>query len=303
MKIQSHRTRRQFNSQQQQQQPKVHYHHTTKRSIQIKRQLQLREFCKKRKVLPNNLNKFRDLHFIYSDKASTIYCYVPKVACTNWKRVFRVFDRRDKDPLATGDKEHVHTLYYSSFDQIFPEEITWRQDVYYSFLFVRHPFDRVLSAFRNKLDDPYTTMFQHRYGSKVLRMLRPNLTEAEYKAGKNVTFPEFVEYIVKTNKKYGYSQLNEHWTSIQDLCHMCSMRYDFIGKMDSLVQDSETVLQEIGWNERVEFPVKAKDKYTKDLSDIVKQYYSQIPKNLMKDLQAIYKDDFEAFGYSTDGYL
>ena len=81
------------------------------------------------------------------------------------------------------------------------------------------------------------------------------------------------------------------------------MRFDFIGKMDSLIKDSETVLQEIGWNERVEFPVKAKDKYKTDLSAIIKQYYSPAPKYLMKDLYAIYKDDFEAFGYSPDGYL
>ena len=276
------------------------------RSTQIERQLQLREFCKKRKVLPKTVassKKLRDFHFLYSDRASTIYCYVPKVACTNWKRVFQVFDGRAKDPLATGHKEKVHFLKYNTFDKLSLQEIAWRQVVYYSFLFVRHPFERVLSAFRNKLQDPYTTHYQRKYGARVLRMFRPNLTETEYKAGKNVTFPEFVKYIIKTHKKYGYSGLNEHWNSMQDLCHPCSMKYDFIGKMDSLIQDSQTVLQEIGWDKRVKFPVKAKDKYKRDLSTLVKQYYAQVPRYLIKDLYAIYKDDFEAFGFSTDGYL
>ena len=276
------------------------------RLIQIKRQLKLREFCKKRKNQPpvtTAMKNLKDFHFIYSDKASTIYCYVPKVACTNWKRVFQVFDGKATDPLATGKKQKVHFLKYNTFDKLSLDDISWRQNVYYSFLFVRHPFERVLSAYRNKFKDPYNTQYQKRYGAKVLRMFRANLTEAEYKAGKNVTFPEFVQYIIKTHKTYGYYGLNEHWNSMQDLCHPCSIKYDFIGKMDSLVQDSETVLQEIGWDDRVKFPVKAKDKYKKDLSALVKDYYAQIPKQLMDELYAIYKDDFDAFGYSTEGYL
>ena len=275
------------------------------RSTQIQRQLQLREFCKNKKDRPSitSMKKLKDFHFIYSDKASTIYCYVPKVACTNWKRVFQVFDGKASNPLATGPKEKVHFLKYNTFEKLTLTDITWRKNVYYSFLFVRHPFERVLSAYRNKLKDPYNVHYQKRYGVRMLRMFRANLTEAEYKAGKNVTFPEFVRYIIKTHKLYGYSGLNEHWNSIQDLCHPCSMKYDFIGKMDSLIQDSGTVLQEIGWDQRVKFPVKAKDKYKKDLSGLVKEYYAQVPKHLMKDLYAIYKDDFEAFGYSTDGYL
>ena len=232
-----------------------------------------------------------------------IFCYVPKVACTNWKRVFTVFDGKLKDPLDIKDKERVHYVGYNSFKEISLSEIDWRQNVYYSFLFVRHPFERVLSAYRNKLQDPYDTQYQRAYGSEVLRMLRKNLTDAEYKAGKNVTFPEFVEYIITTHRKHGYDALNEHWNSMHQLCNPCRVKYDFIGKMDSLIQDSDVVLKELGWNDRVKFPVKAKDKYKTDLKTLVKKYFSQIPKDMLKELYKLYEHDFKSFGYSTEDYF
>jgi len=34
--------------------------------------------------------KKKNPNMIYSDEVGVVYCYVPKVACTNWKRVFQV---------------------------------------------------------------------------------------------------------------------------------------------------------------------------------------------------------------------
>ena len=102
---------------------------------------------------------------------------------------------------------------------------------------MRHPFERVLSAYRNKLQDPYNALYQRAYGSQVLRMFRKNLTDAEYKVGQNVTFPE----MRKTSKT--------------------------------------------------------------DLKTLVKEYFSQFPKDMLKELYDIYEDDFKAFSYSTEDYF
>ena len=34
--------------------------------------------------------KKKNPNMIYSDEVGAVYCYVPKVACTNWKRIFQV---------------------------------------------------------------------------------------------------------------------------------------------------------------------------------------------------------------------
>ena len=235
---------------------------TKKNDTQIDRQLRLREFCKKSKHLRDENFSAMNQNMLFSDRASTIYCYVPKVACTNWKRVFLVLEGKIENPLDIVRKEKVHLQKYKSFkDFRNGKEITWRQNLYYSFLFVRHPFERVLSAYRNKLQDPYNRQYQRMYGSTILRMFRDDLTEREYKAGKNVTFPEFVEYIIKTYNEKGAKHLNEHWQIMHKLCHPCNIKYNFIGKMDSLIEDSNQVLKEIGWSDRVKFPASAKDKY------------------------------------------
>jgi len=81
------------------------------------------------------------------------------------------------------------------------------------------------------------------------------------------------------------------------------MKYDFIGKMDSLIEDADVVLKELNWNDRVRFPVKAKDKYKSDLKTLLRRYFSQIPQDMLKELYEIYEDDFKAFGYSTNDYI
>ncbi len=57
---------------------------------QIQRLSHLREFCRRReenedKTLLEEL-KFGS-RFIYNDKKKFVYCHVPKVACTTWKKV------------------------------------------------------------------------------------------------------------------------------------------------------------------------------------------------------------------------
>ncbi|XP_066910676.1 carbohydrate sulfotransferase 11-like [Clytia hemisphaerica] len=271
------------------------------RQTQLQRQQHLKEFCQNNRRLRTEKFKIRDFHFIYSDKASALYCYIPKVACTNWKKVFQVMDGNYETPLDIKGKEKVHYLKFNTFEKTNLTEIEWRRNLYYSFLFIRHPFERVLSAYRNKFQDPYNEQYQRVYGSRVLRLFRKNLTEAEYKAGKNVTFREFADYVIRVHTKREF--VNEHWDTMHNLCHPCRVKYDYIGSMDSLIEDSETVLKEIGWYNRVKFPAKATDKYKNKLPTLMKQYFSQLPRNVTMKLYKIYEADFKAFGYSADEYL
>ena len=272
------------------------------RQIQLQRQQRLKEFCRNNKRLRTQEFKIQDSNFIYSDKSAALYCYITKVACTNWKKIFQVMDGNYKKPLDIKGKEKVHYMRFNTFKKTNLTEIEWRRNLYYSFVFIRHPFERVLSAYRNKLQDPYNDQYQRAYGSRVLRLYRKGLTEEEYKAGKNVTFLEFANYVIRVHTKSG-SYINEHWDSMHNLCHPCRIKYDFIGSMDSLIEDSETVLKEIGWDNRVKFPAKATDKYKNKLPTLMKEYFSQLPKNVTMKLYEIFEDDFKAFGYSADEYL
>ena len=66
------------------------------------------------------------------------------------------------------------------------------------FIWVRHPFERILSAFRNKLEHPFTPEFQMRYGRKIIKQFRPMASQESLKNGADVSITEFIKYIINT---------------------------------------------------------------------------------------------------------
>uniref|UniRef100_A0A3Q0QWJ4 Carbohydrate sulfotransferase n=1 Tax=Amphilophus citrinellus TaxID=61819 RepID=A0A3Q0QWJ4_AMPCI len=140
------------------QQPELLAAHT---SLQGRREL-LEQAClghmRKRRVLsPEDLK-----HLIVDDKHSLIYCYVPKVACTNWKRVLMVLtsDGRYTDPLAIPANEAHVAGNLRTLSEFSVAEINQRLRSYLKFIFVREPFERLVSAYRNKFTRRYNTFLR-----------------------------------------------------------------------------------------------------------------------------------------------
>ena len=190
-------------------------------------------------------------------------------------------------------KDAIHELSYKSFDKLSVEQVGLKTQMYYNFIITRHPFERVVSAFRNKLEKPFGTWFQTTYGSVILRKFRKNLTAQEYKKGKGVTFPEFVDYIIQTPM----SQLDEHWRWQYGLCNICGVKYDYIADMSTLYEDSDNILRAIGWYDKVQFPAKSKDSYKKAAVDLTPEYLNKLSDEQLNSLYSRYQYDFLAFGY------
>ena len=81
------------------------------------------------------------------------------------------------------------------------------------------------------------------------------------------------------------------------------MKYNYIGKFETLIEDAKQVLKEIGVYDTVKFPVNATHRYKSDTRDIMKTYYSQVPHSTLLKLYKIYEDDFLSFGYKIPDYL
>jgi len=236
-------------------------------------------------------------NWIYSDEVGVVYCSVPKVACTTWKKIFQVFYGYYKHPLDIKvSKDKVHDLRYRTFTSISAKDAGLKTQMYYNFVIARHPLERVVSAFRNKLEKPFGSYFQVAYGSKILRMFRKNLTPAEYKAGKGVSFIEFVNYILITSM----GNLDEHWRGMYSLCGLCGVKYDFIADMNTLYEDSDVVLKQLGWYDRVVFPRGSKDSYKKAAVDLTPEYLNRLTDEQLNGLYKKYIQDFMAFGYTYD---
>ncbi|XP_056451520.1 carbohydrate sulfotransferase 11-like [Gadus chalcogrammus] len=262
----------------------------------------LEEAClsqtRKRRVLsPDDLR-----HLIVDDKHGLIYCYVPKVACTNWKRVLMVLtgDGRYSDPLAIPAHEAHVAGNLRTLSEFPAAEINRRLRSYLKFVFVREPFERLVSAYRNKFTRSYNEAFHKRYGTKIIRRHRPGARPGAVEAGADVSFREFIQYLVdpRTQRE---EPLNEHWERVHSLCHPCLIHYDVVGKYETLEPDSQAVLALAGVQGSVRFPSSGKSARTD--RDMAARFFQDVSPFLQKKLVNMYRMDFLLFNYSMPRYL
>ncbi|XP_027524588.1 carbohydrate sulfotransferase 11 [Corapipo altera] len=253
---------------------------------------------RKRRVLtPNDLK-----HLVVDEDHEMIYCYVPKVACTNWKRVMMVLTGKGKysDPMEIPANEAHVSSNLKTLNQYSIPEINHRLKNYMKFLFVREPFERLVSAYRNKFTQKYNTSFHKRYGTKIVRRQRKNATQEALRKGDDVKFEEFVAYLIDphTQKEEPF---NEHWQTVYSLCHPCHIHYDLIGKYETLEEDSNYILQLAGVGNYLKFPTYAKSTRTTD--EMTTEFFQNISSEHQTQLYEVYKLDFLMFNYSVPSYL
>ncbi|XP_062397097.1 carbohydrate sulfotransferase 11 [Sardina pilchardus] len=266
------------------------------------RRERLEEVCRshthKRRVLtPEDLR-----HLVVDDEHGLLYCYVPKVACTNWKRVLMVLTGkgRYREPLAIPANEAHVPGNLRTLSEYSAAEINRRLRSYLKFVFVREPFERLVSAYRNKFTRSYNTAFHKRYGTKIVSRHRIDPKPRSLERGNDVSFEEFVYYLVdpRTQREEPF---NEHWERVHSLCHPCLIHYDVVGKYETLAQDSHYVLKVAGVDSEVHFPTSGKT--TRTTGDMAAQFFRNISPFYQRKLFNLYRMDFLLFNYTTPTYL
>ena len=109
----------------------------------------------------------------------------------------------------------------------------------------RHPFDRLLSAYRDKFFSKDNTYHEIRkannwhnwYGKEIIEKQRvKKATDPKY--GRAPTFREFVKYLMDLPM----GRWNSHWKPMYLLCLPCHIKYQAIARMDTLDTDSQHIL-------------------------------------------------------------
>ncbi|XP_059924019.1 carbohydrate sulfotransferase 14 [Gadus macrocephalus] len=228
-------------------------------------------------------------HVLVNDQHRFLYCYVPKVACSNWKRLLKVLSGAlgNVDVKIKMD-HHSDLLFLSSLK---PEEIRYRLKHYFKFLFVREPMERLLSAYKNKFGE--IEMYQKRYGVEIVKRYRKGQgAKGPAVKGDDVTFAEFVRYLLDEDVE----RMNEHWMPAYNLCQPCAVSYDFIGSYENLQRDAEYVLRRVGAPDHIRFPVR-QPWYKPVTAETLQYYLCSLPQKLLKDLLPKYILDFSLFTY------
>ncbi|XP_071792339.1 carbohydrate sulfotransferase 11-like isoform X1 [Asterias amurensis] len=241
-------------------------------------------------------------HLLVLDSHKLMYCYIPKVGCTNWKRILLVLKGVYNDTKLIGQSQS-HTLtskFIKPLSSYSLEEATERLENYTKFVFVRHPLERILSGFRDKFQKNYgsSTIFRKNFGPKIASYGSTKKVPLRPDGTLNVTFGQFVRYIGDSKNIFSNDGPTEHWSDMYKMCQPCMINYDIIGKFSSLHEDANFTLQAAGMDGKVSYPQSTNPTNSSDEAHIT-SYFSDLPPDDIRALLARYVIDMDLFGFSV----
>ncbi|XP_023929916.1 carbohydrate sulfotransferase 9-like [Lingula anatina] len=271
----------------------------------IKRKEFIRRKCAEHNIKTNPLPAGERLHLFWvDDHHKFIFCEIPKAGCTNWKRIMLLMTcNYNRSYIWSLSKIGVHEgLSNKVLKRL--KSFTRRSDSdarlksYTKVFITRHPFERLVSFFREKLDKAKNEYYIYHpfIAGYVLRSIhkRPNVTDAMIMEH-NVTFPEYIQFVINTKK-----HPDVHWGIQHSLCHPCSVDYDVIGRYETIVEDSNNLLKMLGIDE-ITYPQSDNVDFAKyKTKDLVSKHFTTLKPWMIKELQTMYKTDADILGYDLD---
>lgn len=283
-------------------QSEVHISHEQEERLQ-----RIKDVCNKhglsRKLRPELL------HNILVDEARRLmFCYIPKVACSNWKGTLIYTTEKFKSHHKPGDTIAVHaprslTKYGIKRLSSYPSyKVKTMIKDYFKFMFVRHPLKRVVSAFRDKFSDHPQSDVGYKAGPRILK----KYGGGPFYNGSQIPFEMFLQFIIDEVKDDRH--LNPHWKQFTNTCLPCNMDYDFIGHLETLGEDVDTVLPRVTTDPAEQYfpqpgangPSSIKTENGINTAAKVQSFYHNVSHKQLEAVKQVYAMDCEIFGYECD---
>ena len=179
-------------------------------------------------------------------KHSLLYCAIAKVGCTFLKRLMLTLSASQGKYSSPFDisPNDAHFRYIETLSKV-PEPLKdFMAKNYTKFLFVRDPYARLFSGYVDKFFTPQTAFHQN-YGRYIIRKFRKDALAKSIECGHDVSFFEFVQYVMASIK--GGAKPNPHFMPMYLQCDPCIQPYDMIGRLESLKEDLSLLLPHKQW--------------------------------------------------------
>ncbi|XP_070548227.1 carbohydrate sulfotransferase 11-like [Ptychodera flava] len=280
----------------------VNYTHHPVEERQRLMQEHIRATCRSKGIEGAMYDKY-SLYFlpkyaIFNREHKLMFCGIPKAGVSSWKKVFLQLEGIYNGIFNSSadlhhyfvhhnDKQKYNYLRYSPYDE--RKNIV---DTYLKFTSTRNPFERLLSAYRQKFEEKnvFNKGFRRKFGPKISARSRNFNSEED-----TVTFPEFIDYILHQYKSHSFP--NIHWAPMHKLCHPCHINYDMVVKFETLQADARHLLQLANISNIVEFPEGDTHATNSSHSAKLKYYYSQLNRETIDAIYRMYEPDFILYGY------
>lgn len=239
-------------------------------------------------------------HFLIEEKSKTVFCFNHKVASSTWMYFYAQVDH---DPSFLKQLEKTGMAYLIA-NRLGPSSTTEVVEKvgsgnYFSFLVVRHPFDRILSAYRDRIVAHPCCGQAKQYIPKILEAHQLPISDILDANGCPKTYPtfqQFLQYLIKFPRDH-----NEHWISYSRNCAPCLLNYDAVIKLESAQEDQEYVLEHSGLDKfaMLEFKHPTQGGKTEDHR---KEFYSQVHCDVLERLYILFQSDFELYEYDPQPF-
>ncbi|EDV57849.1 carbohydrate sulfotransferase 11 [Drosophila erecta] len=280
-------------------------HSRTERELQ-RRSEHLAAVCDRYKLqekYPPNPWEF----FVSPGHNNLVWCNVFKAASSTWMYYFNILagydvkylQRTETQPLELARKRFPRPE-LGELMELLPSAL--------SFLFVRDPFERILSAYRNKLEGNKNTFYKA-LGNKIVHRYRQrNLGGPWPRCGP--TFEEFVRFLIAEHA--AGKRFDEHWAPVYSFCTPCSVNFTIIGKTETFQRDSEFIIRQAGLESLLlglgKLPQRKQRKIGNQARSgikseaLVERYFADLDRSTLDQLLKIYRIDFELFDYDYRRY-
>ncbi|XP_059614033.1 carbohydrate sulfotransferase 11 [Phlebotomus argentipes] len=240
----------------------------------------------------DSLHRPNSWEFLINKQHRLIWCNVFKAASTSWMYNFNLMAGYSPQFLKKS-KEVPLVLARKKYKRPSESELISSLNDSVSFLIVRHPFERLLSAYRDKLQNALPNSFHSKLGTTIILKYRKNKFS---RVPRWPTFPEFVDYLIDTF--HSHRELDMHWTPVTNFCTPCQVRFSVIAKFETLEEDQRYLIEKANIGHIVSPQWKNSGKGSKKTVALLEDFYNELSDKQVRELYRLFMYDFELFGYS-----
>ena len=199
-------------------------------------------------------------HMLIDERSKTLFCFAPKVGCTNLKLLFFISQglinesELQQKNMAIVNQGLEPVMFKHSFMNRNDAQRDYSLKNYFKFIMYRNPLERLVSGYRSKVQ---------RYPLIGTMPDTPHynwLREEVYK--------------FKHPEEYEAWRYEQHFRPIAELCHPCRTRFDFYGNFKFFEEDAAVL----------KLRLHAKDEYLRlgyynaatETSYLLSEYYEQL---------------------------
>lgn len=170
-------------------------------------------------------------------------------------------------------------------------------------MFIRHPPERLLSAYRNKIEHPLVADLEEQsiwdeVKFKILdsyrmtfRAFKEKKKRKQKEESSTPTFAEFIHFLYDSDP----ALMNEHYKPMVELCQPCAVKYDYVGNFATLRRDADAVLGHLKINSSTFWD---RGKHTSSpTAAFVRDYYRNLSPVDFRRLEEKFGDDIALYSH------